>query len=327
MPSIKSPSAKLSQALLKGNFALAEKNWLAGARWGEPYEKGEVPRRKFNAYMQLDNGLVWFEHNKLWFNRAMEQTGTALWDFLHAHEAPLCGKAPTAVSRQRLLSVALNRGRLDMANWVLERGVDTTGVAPFPRFWFPNEQVPHDTHAATWFWALDHCEGIGPQTSEASAPDVLLRVALYWALEDSAFAEVVSRLIQRGADVTTVLPSKTDLVGLVPMAVTQASLVGGNALHAAVTMAVQSNSQLIFMQNASQVADRLQNFLQVWDQLLAAGVDPKVQNNAGHSAFDLLTGTGPIENHWRTVQTARQRAQKSSEWVPEPAVRRSRFRS
>lgn len=325
MPSSQSPSAQLSRALLKGNFALAEKKWAAGARWGEPNEPNEKgTRRKHKRGEDLGNGLVWFEHHDLWFHHGRQQSGTATWDFLDNHEAPLFGHPPTPATRAQLLRSVLSVGRLDLAEWLHVRGLPENVIAPVPSLWYPPPGTVHSTRAQTWNWVLDHYPKINTAPStDSDKVESVFEQALELALEDEAFLPVIDRLLGLGADVTTVAPAQKKTFNIpIPSALATVRETGGTALHVLVGLAIHEGLAI----SVSSWQLRLRMFPALWNRLVAAGADPAMPNGEGQVARDLLSGTGPLQDHLRAIEDAQQREARAVGLSITPVIRPRRRR-
>lgn len=314
----------LIEAVRRLDWAAAEERLRRGDRWAVAPQE-ETPGWKTPAHARLPNGDGFPEHDLLWCSEALDAPGAQVWEFLTRHGAPFYPALPVEEGRRELLSSCIHWNRLDLADWLVEKGVGPDRFTPMPFVVAPAsdstfEEADRSRHRA-WTWWLDHTSWLSSATDGRSARfDDHLRDALTKALEYPSLISVVARLLASGADAKTVCPAEplASPEVAIPGALVLAQREGGSALH---VLGIATGQELYYEQ-AGEQADVLARFATLWSMLLEAGADPLAVNAAGETAQErAAAGSSVLAQFFQSQE--RERAAQAHQ----PASRARRHRS
>jgi len=289
--------------VIHGRLDQAEAAWAAGAVWGTPQLSSQAGPDQFI--------VVWDKGAMDWYKAGL-QGGPDRWDWMEAHGADL--RAPIqALNRYILLLRSLEIGRVDLADWLVERGlvVDQTAVNAL----LAGQRPPALSQTDERRWNIKRLEHLlTGRLPEASATWMLARDDL-WQLAPAADSHQTSlALALRHGNLAHVAPWVSRLLDLGASA-TEAESPHRPPLHAWAYRGRQVDGE-----GCSIFADTPTVFLAVWDRLVQAGANPDQVGD--DQTPQQLWEEGPLGY----LKRARDRADQLAH-QPQLATRRPRARS
>lgn len=308
MPRAGTPHRPLIEAVIRQDWPAAEALLNQGHSWWLVVHEDDRASNDPD-HVRMPDVSVFPEHDLLWMTTAFKTRGTDTWDFLTRHGAPFFPALDAVDGRRTLLGRGVDVLRLDLAEWLVARGIapERFLAMPFVRDPSTDPQQNDLAHAGVWSWWLDHLPVLSPATDGRSAhPHDHLRACLGQAIEHASLIKTVERLLKAGADASTVCmanPGASPGVAI-PGPGLLAEREGGSALH---VLAIAAAQELHYASPATQT-DTLARFEQLWSLLLAAGADPQAANADGQTAQE-RAATFPVLDQFFRSRARAQAAQ------------------